>query len=66
MKFLAIVIGGGPAGLSAAATLASAKGHLAFMEDKKILVIDEGKSDLNRALLRNFPAVDIDLSLNHI
>ena len=60
MKYLAIVIGGGPAGLSAAATLASAKGHLAFMEDKKILVIDEGKSDLNRALLRNFPAVDID------
>jgi len=29
------------------------------MEDKKILVIDEGNSDLNKALLKNFPAVDI-------
>ena len=45
--------------MAAAATLASAKGHLPFMEDKKILVIDEGNSDLKRALLRNFPAVDI-------
>ncbi|RTZ70260.1 MAG: NAD(P)/FAD-dependent oxidoreductase [Aquificaceae bacterium] len=58
MKYFAIIVGGGPAGLSAASTLASAKGHLPFMEDKKILVIDEGNSDLNKALLKNFPAVD--------
>ena len=54
-----VVVGGGPAGLAAAATLASAKGHLPFMEDKKILVIDEGNSDLNKAALRNFPAVEV-------
>lgn len=59
MKYFTIIVGGGPAGLSAASTLASAKGHLPFMEDKKILVIDEGNSDLNKALLKNFPAVDI-------
>ena len=53
------IVGGGPAGLAAAATLASAKGHLPLMEDKKILVVDEGNSDLKRALLRNFPAVEI-------
>ncbi len=53
------IVGGGPAGLAAAATLASAKGHLPIMEDKKILVVDEGNSDLKRALLRNFPAVEI-------
>ena len=29
------------------------------MEGKKILVVDEGNSDLKRALLRNFPAVEI-------
>lgn len=59
MKYFVAIVGGGPAGLAAAATLASAKGHLPFMEDKKILVVDEGNSDLNRALLRNFPAVEI-------
>jgi len=47
--------------LAAAATLASAKGHLPFMEDKTILVIDEGNSDLKRAVLRNFPAADIGI-----
>ena len=62
MKYFTVIVGGGPAGLAAAATLASAKGHLPFMEDKKILVVDEGNSDLNRAMLRNFPAVDIGAS----
>ena len=62
MKYFVAIIGGGPAGLSAAATLASAKGHLPFMEDKKILVIDEGNSDLKRAILKNFPAVEIGAS----
>lgn len=60
MKYFTVIVGGGPAGLAAAATLASAKGYLPFMEDKKILVVDEGNSDLKRALLRNFPAVEID------
>jgi len=59
MKYFVAIVGGGPAGLAAAATLASAKGHLPFMEDKKILVVDEGNSDLKRAELRNFPAVEI-------
>jgi thioredoxin reductase len=62
MKYFVAIVGGGPAGLAAAATLASAKGHLPFMEDKKILVVDEGNSDLTRALLRNFPAVEIGAS----
>ncbi len=59
MRYFVAIVGGGPAGLAAAATLASAKGHLPLMEDKKILVVDEGNSDLKRALLRNFPAVEI-------
>ncbi|HIO42260.1 MAG TPA: NAD(P)/FAD-dependent oxidoreductase [Aquifex sp.] len=59
MRYFVAIVGGGPAGLAAAATLASAKGHLPIMEDKKILVVDEGNSDLKRALLRNFPAVEI-------
>ncbi len=54
-----VIVGGGPAGLAAAATLASAKGHLPFMENKTILVVDEGNSDLKRALLRNFPATGV-------
>jgi len=56
-----VIVGGGPAGLAAAATLASAKGHLPIMEDKRILVIDNGNSDLKRAQLRNFPAAEIGI-----
>ncbi len=55
-RFDFVVVGGGPAGLAAAATLASAKGHLPFMERKTVAVIDEGNSDLKRAVLKNFPA----------
>ena len=61
-RYSFVIVGGGPAGLAAAATLASAKGHLPFMEDKTILVVDEGNSDLNRAVLRNFPAVEVGKS----
>ncbi|NPB05006.1 MAG: NAD(P)/FAD-dependent oxidoreductase [Aquificae bacterium] len=55
------IVGGGPAGLAAAATLASARVHLPFMENAKILVVDEGNSDLKRAVLKNFPAAEVGI-----
>jgi len=55
-----VIVGGGPAGLAAAATLASARDHLDEVKNASILVIDEDNSDLKRALLRNFPAVEVN------
>lgn len=54
-----IIIGGGPAGLTCGITLASAKGKFDFMEDKRFLIVYDEYSDLNKALLKNVPGIEI-------
>ena len=59
MWYDVIIVGGGASGLSCALTLASAKGRgWNWVEDKRFLVIDEGRSDMNRALFKNVPGVE--------
>ncbi|WP_456403150.1 FAD-dependent oxidoreductase [Persephonella sp.] len=56
-KYNVAVIGGGPAGLTTALTLASAKGKFDFVEGNRYIVIYEEYTDLNKALLNNVPGV---------
>ena len=58
-KYDVIIIGGGVSGLSCAITLGSAQPHEEIAADKKVLVIDAGKSHLNMAQLYNVPGVAI-------
>ena len=60
MRYDVVIVGGGPAGLSCALTLASSQGRgWKWAEGKKFLVIDEGNSDLNKAMLKNVPGIPI-------
>ena len=60
MRYNVIIIGGGASGLSCALTLASAKGRgWDWAENRKYLVLDTGRSDMNRALFNNVPGVPI-------
>ena len=60
MRYDVIIIGGGASGLSCALTLASAKGRgWNWAENRKYLVLDTGRSDMNRALFNNVPGVPI-------
>ncbi len=56
-KYDVVIIGGGASGLSAAITLGSGAEKLAFVADKKVLVIDSGKSHLKIAKLFNAAGV---------
>ena len=56
-KYAVIIIGGGPAGLTTALTLASANGKFPFVEGKRYLVIYGEYSDLDKALLKNVPGI---------
>ncbi len=58
MRYDVIIIGGGASGLSCALTLASAKGRgWDWAENRRYLVLDTGKSDMNKALFNNVPGV---------
>jgi thioredoxin reductase len=56
-KYSVAIIGGGPAGLTTALTLASANGKFPFVEGKRYLVIYDEYSDLDKALLKNVPGI---------
>jgi Thioredoxin reductase len=58
MRYDILIVGGGPAGLSCAITIGSAVEHeMGFAKGKKVLVIDNGNSDLKSAKLNNVPGI---------
>lgn len=57
--FDVLIIGGGAGGLACAITLASARSKPWF-GDRRIGVIDDGRSDLHKALLNNAPGLPPD------
>lgn len=58
----AAIIGGGAAGLSCAVMLASGLSHNPGLQDKRIVVIDNGRSDMNKAAFFNAPGVRAGIS----
>lgn len=57
--FDVLIIGGGAGGLACAITLASARSKPWF-GDRRIAVIDDGRSDLHKAMLNNAPGLPAD------
>ncbi len=58
MRYDVVIVGGGASGLSCALTLASAKGRgWDWAEDRRYLVIDTDRSDMNKAMFNNVPGV---------
>ena len=58
-KYSVIIVGGGPAGLTTALTLASANGKFPFVNGRRYLVIYDEYSDLDKALLKNVPGIHV-------
>ena len=52
-----LIIGGGAGGLSCAITLASAQ-ERPWFNDRRIVVVDDDRGDLHKALLNNAPGVE--------
>ncbi len=58
LKYDVIIVGGGASGLSCALTLASAKGRgWDWAENRRYIVFDTGRSDMNRAMFNNVPGI---------
>ncbi|MCX8164399.1 MAG: FAD/NAD(P)-binding protein [Aquificaceae bacterium] len=59
MKYDVIIVGGGASGLSCALTLASSRGRgWQWAEGRRYLVFDKGRSDLQKAYLKNVPGIN--------
>ena len=56
MKSDVLIIGGGAGGLSCGITLASAEAKPWF-KDRRIVIVDDNRSDLSKAMLNNAPGV---------
>ncbi len=58
MRYDVIIVGGGASGLYCALTLASAQGRgWEWAENRRYLILDTGRSDMNRALFNNVPGI---------
>ncbi|MCS7196986.1 MAG: FAD-dependent oxidoreductase [Aquificaceae bacterium] len=58
MKYDVIILGGGASGLSCALTLLSSRGRgWDWADNRKYLLFDTDRSDLNRAFLKNVPGL---------
>ncbi len=65
MRYDVIIVGAGAAGLSCALTLASAKGRgWDWAENRRYLVLDTDRSDMNKALFKNVPGIEEILGVN--
>ncbi|MEN3034085.1 MAG: NAD(P)/FAD-dependent oxidoreductase [Aquificaceae bacterium] len=54
-----LIVGAGASGLSCAVCLLSSKGRgFDWAEEIEVLIVDSGRSDLNRALIKNAPGIE--------
>jgi thioredoxin reductase len=61
MIYDVLIVGGGAAGYGCALTLSSVEDTQEWAKDKKYLIIDNGKSDIEKASFFNVPGVDFGI-----